>query len=180
MSPIVLYRKDFGCSDGWDGEIQVRARKKRRFPAPTPRKPLSLNGFGCFLMTEITRSRFPGLEDWTSQARFFHFLTDSKISIPSIRPSGKIEYPQKEKVPETAMISRTFRAFQPSEWRDSNSRPRHPKCRTLPTGLHPDRIPFQPSAGTTPIIPETGVLVKRRHGFFPALRISKICLTNTS
>ena len=25
-----------------------------------------------------------------------------------------------------------------SEWRDSNARPRHPKCRVLPTALHPD------------------------------------------
>ena len=29
-----------------------------------------------------------------------------------------------------------------SEWGESNSRPRHPKCRALPTGLHPDFIKF--------------------------------------
>ena len=29
-----------------------------------------------------------------------------------------------------------------SEWRDSNTRPQHPKCRALPTGPHPDFIQF--------------------------------------
>ena len=29
-----------------------------------------------------------------------------------------------------------------SEWGDSNSRLRHPKCRALPTGLHPDILLF--------------------------------------
>ena len=89
-----------------------------------------------------------------------------------------IRISQKEKVPETATISRTFRAFQPSEWRDSNSRPRHPKCRTLPTGLHPDSLIIPENRGFVKPdgkIPENS---RRTHGIL-ALKKPKIIYIST-
>ena len=46
---------------------------------------------------------------------------------------------QKEKSERISHLEDTVRIILIwSEWRDSNARPRHPKCRVLPTALHPD------------------------------------------
>ena len=50
---------------------------------------------------------------------------------------------QKEKSERISHLEDTVRIILIwSEWRDSNARPRHPKCRVLPTALHPDIIFF--------------------------------------
>ncbi len=57
-----------------------------------------------------------------------------------------------------------------SEWRDSNSRPRHPKCRALPSGLHPDTLHLAPLRPRFPSRPRPRLALRTREEMVPPPR----------